>query len=250
MSFNDHFSGHARLYAESRPDYPPALFEFIANLCSGDELAWDCAAGNGQAARGLLPYFQRVLLTDASEAQINQARALNEKGEGLLAAVMLAESAALGEDIADLVVVAQALHWLDIAAFNQEVDRILRPGGLFAVWSYGSHQLDERCDEIVRTLYEDITGEYWPPQRQIVENHYVDIELPYNAIPAPSFKLRKYWSIEQVLAYLRSWSGVQRYLRDRGVDPVLLIEDQLRAAFGSETTRLVEWPLTLLVSRK
>jgi len=250
MSFNDHFSGHADLYASSRPDYPVELFEYVAGLCSDNQLAWDCAAGNGQAARGLLPYFDRVVLTDASAQQISQASAPEGKEEDFLRAVMLAESIALGDNLVDLVVVAQALHWFDLQKFSRELDRILRPGGILAAWSYGVHHLDEQCDEIVRHLYEDITGPYWPPERRIVENHYVDIEMPYNTIPAPAFKLQKFWSIEQVLGYLRSWSGVQRYQNDLGSDPVLLVEEQLRQAFGDEAKRLVEWPLTLLISRK
>ena len=250
MGFNDHFSGHASLYASSRPDYPPALFEYLNSLCSGHDLAWDCAAGNGQAAIGLYPYFHKVLVTDASAEQIAQARSANHGNDRFLSAVMLAECVALRDATVDLVTVAQALHWFDFEAFSRELDRVLRPDGVLAVWSYGIHHIDETCDEVVHELYNDITGEYWPPERKVVENHYVDIELPYNAIPAPGFTLQKYWAVEQLLAYLRSWSGVQRYLQDRGSDPVQLIEEKLRAAFGTKDARLVEWPLTLLVSRK
>jgi len=32
MSFKDHFSGHASVYASFRPSYPEALFDFIASL--------------------------------------------------------------------------------------------------------------------------------------------------------------------------------------------------------------------------
>ena len=47
----DHFSGHAAVYQQFRPDYPDALFAYLASLCPGHDLAWDCATGNGQAAR-------------------------------------------------------------------------------------------------------------------------------------------------------------------------------------------------------
>lgn len=250
MDFNDHFSGHAGLYASARPDYPDELFELLVTLCTGRDLAWDCAAGNGQAARGLLPYFTHVLATDASAEQIGQAYAPEKQASRFNKAVMLAEQVALAEDSADLVVIAQALHWLDMRKLRAELDLVLRPGGILAVWSYGTHQLDEHCDEIVRQLYEDITGEYWPKQRRLVENRYKDIDLPYNAIPVPAFKLQKHWSIDQVLGYLRSWSGVQRYQDAQGSDPVLLVEENLRKAFGNEATRLIEWPLSLLVSQK
>ena len=50
MSFKDHFSGHAAVYASFRPSYPAALFDFALSLVAGRALAWDCATGNGQAA--------------------------------------------------------------------------------------------------------------------------------------------------------------------------------------------------------
>ena len=37
----------------------------------------------------------------------------------------------------DLVLVAQAAHWFDLPAFYAEVARVLRPGGVLAVWSSG-----------------------------------------------------------------------------------------------------------------
>ncbi|HMN46779.1 MAG TPA: hypothetical protein PKE27_19535 [Povalibacter sp.] len=53
MSFKDHFSGHAALYAKYRPDYPPALYEFLASLSTTHDCALDC----GQAAIGLARHF-------------------------------------------------------------------------------------------------------------------------------------------------------------------------------------------------
>ena len=70
MDFKDHFSRHAGAYARARPHYPPALFEYLASLCLQRNLAWDCATGNGQAARGLADRFEKVIGTDASAEQL------------------------------------------------------------------------------------------------------------------------------------------------------------------------------------
>lgn len=56
----------AQLYSRCRPDYPPELIDFLAGLCPGRSLAWDCATGNGQAARLLARRFDRVVATDTS----------------------------------------------------------------------------------------------------------------------------------------------------------------------------------------
>lgn len=250
MSFNDHFSGHASVYAAARPDYPPQLFEFLAGVCSRRELALDCAAGNGQATRGLLAYFDQVLMTDASVEQIAEADSLCAGESALTASVMAAEALALKSSSLDLLAVAQAMHWFKLDAFFAESARVLRPGGVLAVWSYGIHSISPECDAVVHELYEDIIGEYWPPQRRLVESHYAGIEFPFNRVNTPDFKLEKQWSIEQVLGYLRSWSAVQRYARDRQHDPVELIESELRQVFGAEQSRTICWPLNLIVRMK
>jgi hypothetical protein len=74
MAFKDHFSVHADRYGAFRPTYPATLFEYLASLAPGHDLAWDCATGNGQAALALTPHFRSVIATDASEKQIAQAR--------------------------------------------------------------------------------------------------------------------------------------------------------------------------------
>ena len=56
-SFEDHFSRQAADYARFRPNYPAALFEFLAELTPDRRRAWDCATGSGQAALGLAGYF-------------------------------------------------------------------------------------------------------------------------------------------------------------------------------------------------
>ncbi len=48
----------------------------------------------------------------------------------------------LPDAAADLIVVAQAAHWFDWPAFQTEARRVLRPGGVLAIWSYGNSRSD------------------------------------------------------------------------------------------------------------
>jgi hypothetical protein len=66
MMFADHFSNHARRYEAYRPTYPDALCFYLDSLVIVNDLAWDCAAGNGQAAVKLTPYFRSIVAFDAS----------------------------------------------------------------------------------------------------------------------------------------------------------------------------------------
>src|SRR5271165_468971 len=109
----DHFSGHAACYQQFRPRYPDALFAYLASLCPTHDLAWDCATGNGQAAVALAPYFESVIATDLSAEQIAQAQG-DAKVRYLVAS---ADKAPIDDHTVDLVTVAQALHWFDLASF-------------------------------------------------------------------------------------------------------------------------------------
>ncbi|HEX4936896.1 MAG TPA: class I SAM-dependent methyltransferase, partial [Gemmatimonadaceae bacterium] len=133
-AFNDLFSEHAATYVAARPEYPDELYRFVVGLAPGRELAWDCATGNGQAARDLARYFERVIATDASAAQIEHAAPV----PNVEYRVATAESSGLADRSVQLVTVAQALHWLDLDAFYAEVRRVTVPGGVLAAWSYGA----------------------------------------------------------------------------------------------------------------
>lgn len=246
MTFKDHFSGHARSYAESRPGYPDALFAWLAGQCQQQHLAWDCATGNGQAARSLATYFDRVIASDGSAEQIAAAPAT----PGIEYKVWQAEDPALEPGCTDLISVAQALHWFDHNRFFAACDRALASGGVLAVWSYGLCQISESVDALVDELYSQTLDDYWPPERRLVEQGYAGIEFPFTRLEAPDFAMRLNWSAEQFMAYLRSWSATQRYLKANAVDPVAAIEDTLLQAWGDDLEKPVCWPLTLMVCRK
>ena len=60
-----------------------------------------------------------------------------------------------------------------------------------------------------------------------------------------------FWiAVPGLLAYLRSWSATQRYIKALGEDPVTLIEPDLRAAWGDPAgKRDVRWQFHLRVGR-
>jgi SAM-dependent methyltransferase len=245
-TFKDHFSGHASHYATFRPTYPESLFQFLAKCASGHALAWDCATGNGQAARGLVPHFDRVIATDASAAQIAAAAAEGENGLEFREAA--AERSGLEDESVDLITVAQALHWFDIDSFFKESRRVLRGGGILAVWCYARNRVSSDCDAVISRMFAEVEN-YWPPERAIVENNYRDIEMPFDELSAPSFDMSASWTADDMLGYFRTWSASQRYVRERHADPVAAIETDLRLAWGPRR-REVRWPLTLRLGRK
>ena len=246
MTFKDHFSGHAGIYHEARPTYPPALFDWLAAQAASRALVWDAGCGNGQASAALASRFALVYATDPSAPQIANA----EARPNIDYRVEAAEHCGLADASADLVSVAQALHWFDHARFYAEVQRVLKPRGVLAAWTYADCRVEPAIDAVKDRLYVELTGPYWPPERAHVDSGYRSLPFPFEEIASPPFAMSMQWTIGQFLAYLRSWSTTQHYLRDKGEDPVALVEADLRAAWGNaDAPREVRWDFHLRCGR-
>lgn len=153
MTFRDHFSSHATLYATSRPTYPESLIAELATLAPGRAQAWDVGTGNGQSAVMLAEHFATVFASDASAPQIGEARA----HERITYAVEPAEHCSLPDRSCDLILDSQCIHWFDHPRFFAEARRVLQPGGLLAAIGYGWFYVDPEVDEIVgRTLLQPL----------------------------------------------------------------------------------------------
>lgn len=247
QNFKDHFSNMAKTYATYRPQYPSELYAWLASISPNTELAWDCACGTGQASLGLAGQFQRVIATDASEQQIAAAEAHTK----IQWRVAPAEASGLADHSVDLITVAQALHWFDLDKFYAEAQRVLKPNGVLAVWTYGVLKIAEpRIDALAQDFYSHTVGPYWPPERAIVESGYSALTFPFQELAAPKFSMQLNWSKAQLMGYFRSWSATDRYIKARGTDPVSLLEEQLAPIWDETTSYLTEWPLAFRVGRK
>ena len=242
--FPDHFSGHANEYAAARPTYPTALFEYLASVSPAHARAWDCATGSGQAAVELAKSFKSVIATDASAQQIKHATPADNVDYRMASA----EASNIETHSVDLITVAQALHWFDFDRFHAEVKRVAVPDAIVAFWSYRLTAVNSEVDDIIQRFYCGAINPYWPPERSHVESEYRDIPFPYQALKPPQFEMHAKWGVDDILAYLRTWSAVKRYEAANGEDPVTAIEAAMRKAWGSGAKK-VTWPLTLKVGR-
>lgn len=247
MSFKDHFSARAALYAAYRPFYPEALFDFVAALTVDHELALDCATGNGQAAIGLATRFDKVIATDASVEQIRNA-ASHPRIEYRVAP---AESSGLAPRTVNLVTAAQSLHWLEPERFFAEVERVLVKDGALAIWGYGDPILDD--DVLHETLFGFNRGTlepYWAPERRLLLDGYRTIPFPFAEVEAPRLELQMCWTLPELAGYVRTWSATAKYVTRHDVDPVIEVENALAAHWGDPAVpRLIRWPLYIRAGR-
>ena len=246
ISGTDHFSGHAAAYARHRPSYPPELFAWLAGQCRQRTLAWDCGTGNGQAAHALAAHFAQVHATDLSAEQL--AEATPDPRIRFHAAP--AEASGLVDQSCDLVTVAQALHWFCHDAFYAEVKRVLRPGGLIAAWTYKLLDVEPAINRLVEHFHNRTVGPWWPPERKWVDVSYVGMPFPFVDVAVPAFTIHRDWTLEQLLAYLRTWSATQRYIKETGNDPTLALGEQLAAVWTDRSqTKTIAWPLAIRCGR-
>jgi SAM-dependent methyltransferase len=245
--FADHFSRLSARYAAYRPRYPDALFDAIARASRRGGRVWDCATGTGQAALPLADRFEAVIATDASRQQIRSAT----PHPRVRYVVGLAEAAPLGDRWADVVTVAQALHWLDLRGFYAEARRVLRPGGLFVAWTYGTQRLDDAAlDGVMEDFYARVVGPFWAPERRWVETGYRTLDFPFNEVAIPATVMSERWTLPQLLGYVSTWSAVARCRELTRRDPLPELEARLAPLWGNpaEPSR-IEWPIAVRAGR-
>lgn len=240
------YSSWARLYAESRPPYPASLFEFLSGLCARRECAWDCATGNGQAAVALAQHFARVVATDQSAGQLAQAL----PHPRIEYRVAPAERSELPPASMDLVTVATAVHWFDLETFYRELQRVLRPQGVAAVWAYHVAHVEGLCGEVIWEFYRNVVSPYFSSGGHLVDERYSGIHLPGTPVPTPEFWMEASWSRKDIRAFVTGWSGTQAYMKKHGRDPCDAFEESLAGVFPDEHRRHpLRWPVYLRVSR-
>ncbi len=243
-AFKDHFSVVADQYARSRPNYPEALFDWLASVAPRHEAAWDCACGSGQAALSLAAHFDWVCATDASAEQIARAEAHPRVSYG----VGPAEHTSFEDDSFDLILVAQAVHWFDPDAFFAEVKRVGRVDGVLVLAAYELHRVTPEIDAVIDAFYEPVLGPYWQPERRHIQSGYRSLPFPFEEIRTPDLFMTAEWTVEQCIGYLNTWSSVSRYRQETGKDPLARFVGSLRAAWG-DGARTVRWPLILRAGR-
>lgn len=244
MNFKDYFSKQAKEYSKHRPKYPKELFEYLSSLTKEHNRAWDCATGNGQAAHGLAAYYAEITATDASASQIEHA----EPHEKITYKAVTAESSGIESASCDLITVATAIHWIDTDKFYPEAKRILKPGGVIAVWTYAETNIDTELDKLSGYYSQEIIGEHWPKENLKAWNFEEMTDFPFERIVNPKFAITLEWKLEDYLNYLYTWSATQNYINATGKNPLERVYESFKKIWGDKT-RSVTWKINMKAGR-
>ncbi len=191
--------------------------------------------------------FDRVIATDPSAAQLANARA-HPKIEYRVAPE---RDSGLVPESCDLVTAAQAAHWFDLPAFYQEVDRVLRPSGVLAIWCYNKTLVEPAIDPIIAAFQYERVGPYWPSGREHTDAGYQTLPFPYDRIDVPTLWMRQLWTRRQLIGYFDTWSSVRRCREVERRDPIEEIERDIAPLWPDpDEIREVRWPLCVISGRK
>jgi Methylase involved in ubiquinone/menaquinone biosynthesis len=239
----DNFSNRSDKYQKFRPGYPQGLYDFLLSVVTQKGVAWDCGTGNGQVAQELAKYFNKVYATDISKTQIEHA----VQRDNIFYSVEPAEKTSFLSNTFDLVTVAQAIHWFNFELFYTEVERTIKPGGIIAVIGYGLFNSDQRTDEIINMFYREIIGSYWDSERRYIDENYETIPFPFAELTAPKFENIFKWTFDQLIGYLETWSAVQHYIKKNNSNPLDLVYNHLKNAWGDQEFKQIRFPILLRV---
>jgi len=127
------FNRVAEAYA-SRPPYPEALLRRLLALSGGPgQRVADLGAGTGHLALPLAALGLAVTAVEPARAMLSALRARRPEGVPLAAIHARAEETHLPGGSFALVLLADALQWVDPELTGREVARLLAPGGVLAV---------------------------------------------------------------------------------------------------------------------
>lgn len=134
------FSGFAELYDHYRPAPPALLGDILTRLASTalPELVIDLGSGTGLSTRYWVGKARQAIGIEPSADMRQQAERVEQAQPTHITRYQdgFSHQTGLPDGCADIVVCAQALHWMEPQSTFREAKRILRQGGVFAACDY------------------------------------------------------------------------------------------------------------------
>ncbi|XP_077998723.1 putative methyltransferase DDB_G0268948 [Glandiceps talaboti] len=229
-AYTDFFKGSemAGDYKNLRPSYPQDVAKRIVSYAKqklGElKLAVDVGCGSGQSTIILADDVEKVLGVDISEDQIEFAKNSTAPPNVDFKVGSCGDIPVESETV-DLITVGTAIHWFDMAEFYKEVERILRPGGCLAIYTYYSTKLEDsdnekskQMNDLLKKFEEKVMNKnrregQWA---KILdgEDTFRELQLPYkDSERDTSLAIKNDQSVASVIALMKTYSECKEYLR-------------------------------------
>lgn len=201
-TFSSYNKAQGTEYAQLRPDYSAALYQFILDQhkATGGQLDTlvDLGCGPGNVARKLGGHFAHAVGLDPSDGMIATARSLGgttATSEPIRYEVSTAEdiganaSPPIPDNSVDLITAANSAHWFDMARFWPSAARVLKPGGSVVMWTSGGNRIHPSVPnyEAMQVEVDQIETEYlrpyFEPGNLLTRDRYASLPLPWTLDP-------------------------------------------------------------------
>jgi ubiquinone/menaquinone biosynthesis C-methylase UbiE len=212
----------ADAYDRGRPSYPDEAVDWLLEDRRGDgnRSVLELGAGTGKLTESLLARGCTVTATDPSAAMLARLRSRAPSAAPVLG---LAESIPVRARSVHLVVAAQCFHWFDAPRTLDEVARVLRPGGRFAVvWN----QRDERIPWVRRLGAIIGSTEAQPDPTEVIDESGM-----FETVERATFRFWQPMSQQALRDLVASRSAVA-LMSELERDRVLRKVDELYAGYG------------------
>ena len=182
---------------------PAEFLQWLAALPFRRDLCVECGAGTAELSAHLKPIFNRVIATDAAPVCAERCYLPVQQAK--------AEDLSISNSRVDLLFSLQAAHHFDLRKHAEEAQRVLRPGGIFAIFAWGEVELPHRVKHAYAPIFETISP-FWEVERDWVISGYQGFTFPGLCIDLPRFHLTKWLTPEGLETEMASWSAVQSAL--------------------------------------
>ena len=148
------YFGKQEDYSKYRPSYPKELFNFLVenyNLKNKDIV--ELGAGTGKFSKIVSKFCNKVYYVEPNIDMINKGKEYCCDCNNIVYVNSSAENTKLHNEVADIVFAVQSFHWFDKSTVKDEVKRILKPNGYFAiVWNDWEDENNEFSKEYFKYI--------------------------------------------------------------------------------------------------
>jgi len=155
----DRFRGFAGLYNATRPSCPKYVVDVLTRyLGRRPQTVVDMGCGTGLSTFIWHGTADKIIGVEPSEDMIAQAIDGAKRVPNVEFVRAFSDNTGLESGMTDIVTCSQSFHWMEPVSTLREVNRLLKPGGVFAAYDYdGSPVCGTEVELAQQALFENVS---------------------------------------------------------------------------------------------